>query len=174
MPNNRYGHTQRERLFSRLLIDTVTGCVEWTGPRGRDGYGLAYSGGRTRRVHRAVYEMFAGLVPDGLVLDHLCRNQVCCNIAHLEPVTDRVNILRGAGLPAVNAAKTHCPQGHPYDNENTFWRRCGARLCRTCHRDLQRVRDARRRAAGLPARSAAARLTSENSTAATQERKADG
>jgi HNH endonuclease len=131
----RYGRTPRERILSRLVIDPVTGCVEWTGPRGPSGHGTVWLDGRTRRVHRVVYEMFAGPIPAGLVLDHLCRNPPCCNVAHLEPVTHKENILRGTGPPAANATKTHCPAGHPYDEANTFWRSNGARLCRICHRE---------------------------------------
>jgi HNH endonuclease len=137
-PTSKYGRTPRERILSRLLIDPETGCVEWTGPRGQYGHGLTWFDGRTRKVHRVVYEMFAGPIPDGLVLDHLCQNPPCCNVTHLEPVTHKENILRGTGLAAVNAAKTHCPAGHPYDEANTFWRTCGARLCRACHRERTR------------------------------------
>lgn len=59
-------------------------------------------------------------IPDGLVLDHLCRNRACINPNHLEPVSTRVSILRGEGVMARHARKTHCPHGHPYDEPNTW------------------------------------------------------
>ncbi|TDD77726.1 HNH endonuclease [Actinomadura rubrisoli] len=85
-------------------------------------------------VHRFVYESLVGPIPEGLVLDHLCRVRACCNPAHLEPVTDRVNILRGASITAANARKTHCDHGHEFTSQNTYRHR-GRRLCRACNRD---------------------------------------
>lgn len=149
MTNQKYGRTRRERLFSRLVIDPATGCVVWTGPKFHDGYGQTNVDGRTSRVHRVIYEMLAGPIPEGLTLDHLCRNKICANVAHLEPVTVRENILRSTAPAAANFAKTHCPQGHPYDSSNTFVRRSGARLCRTCHRERARRYRAAARAKGL-------------------------
>lgn len=85
----------------------------------------------TGRAHRIAYMLLVGPIPAGLSLDHLCRNRGCVNPAHLEPVTWQVNLLRGRTIPAVNAAKTHCPAGHPYDEANTYWWR-NQRTCRTC------------------------------------------
>lgn len=85
-------------------------------------------------MHRVAYKEFVGPIADEVVLDHLCRNRACVNVAHLEPTTDRVNILRGDTIAARNAAKTHCPQGHPYDEVNTYVRRDGkGRECKACH-----------------------------------------
>ncbi|MFJ2662519.1 HNH endonuclease signature motif containing protein [Arthrobacter koreensis] len=83
------------------------------------------------RVHRVAYELFSGPIPNGLVLDHLCRNRGCFNPNHLEPVTRAVNNLRGVGFMAAHARKTHCPKGHPYDEKNTQIKN-GARRCRAC------------------------------------------
>lgn len=83
-------------------------------------------------------------MPAGLGLDHLCRVRRCVNPAHLEPVTDRVNILRGQAPSAVNAAKTHCIRGHPFNSVNTYWftetNGTRGRQCRTCreYHDLKR------------------------------------
>lgn len=123
------------------------GCWTWTGCLSADGYGNAKIAGRDVRVHRWAYESIGGKsIPDGLVLDHLCRNRACCNPEHLEPVTNRENVLRGIGFAAVNAAKTHCPQGHEYTPENTYVSRRGQRKCRTC----KRARDRARRRAQRP------------------------
>jgi hypothetical protein len=88
-------------------------------------------------AHRFVYEQLGGLIPPGLQLDHRCRLRACVNPAHLEPVTARENLLRGATVTAANAAKTHCHAGHVFDDENTY-RRGEWRYCRPCRRQAMR------------------------------------
>ncbi|MEV4271931.1 HNH endonuclease signature motif containing protein [Micromonospora aurantiaca (nom. illeg.)] len=93
-------------------------------------------GGVIRPAHRIAYEMKRGPVPDGLELDHLCRNRRCVRPAHLEPVTRRTNLLRGETIPARLAERTHCRHGHEFTPENTYqWR--GSRFCRTCRAAAQ-------------------------------------
>jgi hypothetical protein len=123
----------------------LSDCWPWTGARTSHGYGATTLDGRYAVASRAAYELLIGPIPEGLVLDHLCRNRACVNPAHLEPVTHQVNINRGVGCPA---SRTHCPQGHPYDEANTM-HSCGARRCRTCCRDQARAARARRKAAAL-------------------------
>ena len=95
-------------------------------------------------AHRFSYELHVGPIPTGLTLDHLCRNTLCVNPAHLEPVTMRENILRGYSPSANGARATHCPHGHPYNERNTgITKTNGARFCRTCHN--QRVNDRKKR-----------------------------
>ena len=104
----------------------------------RDGYGRAWWGDRAVQSHVLAYELLVGPVPEGKQLDHLCRVRACGNPAHLEPVTCQTNLLRGETLAAANAAKTHCPQGHPYDEANTYITKHGGRDCRACSRNGQR------------------------------------
>lgn len=116
--------------------DSVS-CWEWTGNISPFGYGLWWSGKRRFQAHRAVYEAFVGKIPDGLTLDHLCRNRRCVNPSHLEPVTCRVNVLRGIGPTAKNAQKSTCSYGHPFEG-NLLTRKDGWRDCRACHARRQR------------------------------------
>lgn len=98
------------------------GCWEWTGHL-INGYGSI--GGRL--AHRVSYMEIVGQIPDGLELDHLCRNTLCLNPEHLEPVTKRENLRR------VVIAKTHCKRGHEFTPENTWLdTKRRARHCRTC------------------------------------------
>lgn len=119
-----------ERLTARSTYDPETGCIEWRGTI-RNGYGALSVNGKMRLAHRVAYELFAP-IPDGLVLDHLCRNRPCINPDHLEPVTVAENNLRGVGCMANYARRTHCPKGHPYDATNTWITKVGARRCRAC------------------------------------------
>lgn len=105
-----------------------TGCIEFTGGTDDKGYGQMKRDGRDCRAHRVAYEWLVGPIPDGLQLDHLCMVRACVNPAHLEPVTNEENQRRAA------AYKTECPQGHPYDEVNTYVRPDGARRCRACRR----------------------------------------
>jgi hypothetical protein len=110
------------------------GCWHWAGTMGSNGYGVLSVGSRASiGAHRAVWEALRSPIPAGLHIDHLCRNQRCVNPDHLEPVTPRVNILRGHTVAAANAAKTYCPQGHPLFGENLMVS-SRRRYCRECTR----------------------------------------
>jgi len=113
------------------------GCWEWVGAQSPDGYGL-WGSRAPRRAHRRMYEHTKGPIPDGLTLDHLCRNRGCVNPDHLEPVTRGDNFLRVEGHTAMNARKTHCKVGHPFNGANTYISERG-RSCRTCSRDRMRT-----------------------------------
>ncbi len=115
-------------------------CWDWIASRYRNGYGQFGAGSRsdgTRRMvlaHRWAYEQLVGPIPEGLESDHLCRNRACIRPSHIEPVTGLENVRRGL-VPMVagayQRAKTHCAQGHPYDEANTY-RWGGRRDCRAC------------------------------------------
>ncbi len=125
-----------ERLQRRLKLDPETGCINWTGHLA-SGYGsipLPGKRGKAVRAHRVAYELARGPIPEGLFVDHLCRNRRCCNVDHLEVVTHRENTLRGVSPVALNAQKTHCKHGHEFTEANIYRDAQGSRKCRTCQR----------------------------------------
>lgn len=140
--------TPEQRFWSR--VDLLGSCWQWLGCVDKDGYGaFSLRGGEAPvRVHRWAYEQLIGPIPEGLVIDHLCRNQACVKPDHLEVVSVRENTIRGSGWTAVNAAKTHCPAGHAYDAANTRINAQGARECRICGREAV-ARYAARRAGAV-------------------------
>ena len=117
--------------FWRMVQKTET-CWLWVGWRDKDGYGLFTPIHKHVRSHRFAYEEANGPIPDGLQIDHLCRNPPCVRPSHMEVVTAQTNVLRGNTVAAKNAAKTHCKHGHPFDKVNTYLRPDG-RQCRACH-----------------------------------------
>ena len=96
-------------------------------------------------AHRYAYEFCVGPIPEGLTIDHLCRVRACVRPDHLEPVTMRINTLRGVSIVAQHARKTQCPQEHPYDSENTYIDPLNKRHCRICMRWRERERKLRLR-----------------------------
>jgi hypothetical protein len=137
---SKAGFTLEDRFMSKVVV--VEDCWEWVGYRDREGYGKM--GGAC--AHRVSYELFIGPIPDGLTIDHLCRNPGCVKPSHLEAVPIRVNVLRGVNNAcAVNARKTHCKHGHEFTTENTYRSKLG-RCCRKCVCDSQRRYQSRKSA----------------------------
>lgn len=144
------------RLVRSYRVDP-SGCWLWQKRLNRKGYGTSSAGSRTdgsRRsvlAHRLAYELLVGPIPDGLELDHLCRNRACVNPSHLEPVSHRENIQRSDEIGKGNGHKTHCRNGHPFDSTNTLVSisRFGHRHrhCRVCGRNQAAARRARSGAA---------------------------
>ncbi|MFI7618020.1 HNH endonuclease signature motif containing protein [Nonomuraea terrae] len=140
--------TLRERILAKVE-ENEAGCWIWQGARDSKGYGKIKVDGIQRGAHRVAYEALVAPITPGLVIDHLCRVTLCVNPEHLEPVTYLVNNLRGEGLPARYAERTHCDKGHEFTPENTYLCKQPrnpsrfSRRCRTC----ERIRDGERRRA---------------------------
>lgn len=152
---SRQCRDEAERFWEKV-DRTENDCWLWTGALWGGGYGLfsvRIRQGRYRSVpaHRWAYEHVVGPIPDGMDIDHLCRNRRCVNPAHLEPVTRRENILRGVSQVALHAAATHCPAGHPYNEQNTWVSKAGHRQCRICDRERKREQTKQNDASGLTA-----------------------
>lgn len=127
-----------QEFWASARRDDEGECLIWFRTKTSAGYGNVRFGGKTHTAHRLAYELTNGPVPKGMELDHLCRNRLCIDPTHLEPVTRRENILRGEGPTARHARQTHCSRGHEFTPENTY-RRPGhnIRTCRTCQRERQ-------------------------------------
>jgi hypothetical protein len=134
------------RFMDRIGVVGNAVCWKWQGFVAPNGYGQLWTGsrkngsGKTVLAHRWSYEHFIGPIPDGMVLDHTCRMRDCVNPAHLEPVTNRENLMRGATLAARNSQKTHCYRGHEFTADNTYVRPAGDRACRICQLATKRAR----------------------------------
>ena len=125
---------QEARFWSHVDVpDQPSCCWEWSasGHVTKHGKFIRHNGDPLM-AHRVSYTLLIGPIPDGLELDHLCRNPKCVNPDHLEPVTHRENCRRGFGPSGINARKTHCPHGHEYTPENIWTDVAGSRHCRTC------------------------------------------
>lgn len=132
-----------ERMMFRTS-ETPDGCWVWRGCKDQFGYGEIGMGGDkapTRLVHRVAYEGFVGPIPDGMTIDHLCRNTSCVNPDHLEPVPLRVNIARGWDHRRASGV---CVNGHEMTPENTAPHK---NRCRECARARNRAYKARQRSA---------------------------
>lgn len=125
----------RDRFRSHVSVE-LSGCWKWLGPLKQTPigpYANCHYQGRQTAAHRVAWLLFRGPIPDGFQIDHLCRNTRCVNPDHLEPVTQRENILRGTAPAAINARKTHCIRGHEFTPENTL-HYAGHRACRACRK----------------------------------------
>lgn len=129
--------TLEERVWKKVDRRGEDDCWIWLGYHNREGYAVLGVGNRPGLVHRIAYELIVGKIPDGLTIDHLCRNRGCVNPRHMEPVPNAVNVLRGQGVTAKNARKSHCPRGHAYAGANLNIRN-GKRRCVACDRSWRR------------------------------------
>jgi hypothetical protein len=111
--------SMRTRFTEKFKPNAETGCWDWTASKDLGGYGMfSVARSQSRRAHRISYQMFVGQIPDGLVIDHLCRNRGCVNPEHLEPVTASENAKRGL-MGDLRPPTTHCVRGHEYTADNT-------------------------------------------------------
>jgi hypothetical protein len=134
-----YAARKWETMMAKRRV-TPDGCWEWLATRQANGYGRVSWKGVPRFTHRVAYEIAHGEISDGLVIDHLCRNRACFNPDHLEPVSQRTNLLRGETQTALRAMVTHCPRGHEYTPENTYRTKRNQRSCRECGRIRHRAK----------------------------------
>lgn len=138
-----YGEPLAVRLFAKVRV-AENGCwlfepavkVAW--------YGKVKTDWGAANVHVIVWNWLRGPVPDGLELDHLCRNKACCNPDHLEAVSHKENCRRGRGPEVARSRRftqTHCKRGHEFNLVNTIYKK-KQRVCRICKREWQRARRA--------------------------------
>lgn len=134
-----------DRFTKFIAYEPSVGCWLWLGPIINGGYGTFTIGRnvKPRQVlsHRFSYELYKGVIPEGLDLDHLCRNRCCCNPDHLEPVTRKGNIRRGIK----RSDATHCKYGHLFIGDNLFINKIGGRICIECRRRNNRASKKRRK-----------------------------
>ena len=127
-------------------FDKTGECWIWTAAKSSAGYGQTFQDGRVVYVHRVVYELAVGEIPQGYEVDHLCHNRACARPDHLEAVTPTENRRRQHEHYSHNRAKTHCPKGHPYSGSNLYMSGTN-RKCRACRSEMDRARYLRRKAA---------------------------
>lgn len=142
------GHKRTQEMFHVPLFERFELHVEripfltcwvWNSSADNENYGrIRADGGKLLlSAHRVAYEKYKDLIPEGMTIDHLCKNKWCVNPRHLEAVTPKENILRGNSPSALCARKMHCPQGHFYSKANTRHYK-GMRRCRICTRNYNR------------------------------------
>jgi hypothetical protein len=116
-------------------------CDIHPGKPNNKGYVSRWFEGRLRGVHEIAWIEANGPIPAGYEIDHTCGNRACRELTHLRLLTHRANLLASSNtLPGINARKTHCVNGHPFDAENTYTTKQGKRHCRACNRDKARER----------------------------------
>ncbi len=126
-------------LPSRFAAKTMAAtCTVWIGATNSKGYGLIAVNGRIELAHRVAWEAENGPIPDGMVIDHLCRVRNCVRVSHLELVTSAENTRRGRAVVALRVGEA-CTNGHEIQSEADLYRRAtGAVECRVCRRAQRR------------------------------------
>lgn len=124
-------------------IELPSECWIWNGcDTGKSNYGRFRVASKKFLAHRISYQIFVDDIPNGMVIDHICRNRKCVNPKHLRVVTSKENIHTGGGVAAKNILKTHCKYGHEFSQENTrvvFFKKYKLRQCRQCSKDRKNV-----------------------------------
>lgn len=151
IPRNRWGENVLPVLpvatpatVYRILSHSVGGfggCLSFSGVTDTNGYGRIKIGKKAYSTHRVIWAWFnQAEIPDGMTVDHLCRNKSCCNPAHMDICTPGENSRRAPSVISnLNRLKSHCPKGHPYAGENLIIGKNGGRWCRECRLISQRA-----------------------------------
>src|SRR2546426_1120746 len=129
MTSGIYPRISLEERFWVKVEKTPT-CWNWTGSGNMKGYGKFEANGKLHLAHRIAYTLMKGTIPEGLTIDHLCRNRGCVNPEHLEVVSAKENILRGTSPVAIHAKQTRCIHGHSFSGANFTIDLLGRRICR--------------------------------------------
>jgi hypothetical protein len=122
---------ETQRFLKNIKVDPVSGCWNWTGELSSSGYGKFFYNGKKHKVHRLMYSLFTGNIPEysgdnRLELDHIvCDNKACCNPLHVKLVSHSENMKR--------TRKEFCERGHPM-SEARVVKQTGERICRVCER----------------------------------------
>ena len=152
MKEPRYTLPEQLRFWSYVETKASNQCWPWLRSVDGQGYGVFCAQGTRKKSHRVSYILVHGPIPDGLVVDHMCRNRRCANPDHLRVVTQAVNSLENSvGATAINAAKTHCIAGHMFAGDNLKIDHRGNRYCRECNRERQRKPNSRHKRRTTPA-----------------------
>jgi hypothetical protein len=135
------------RFWAKVTSDGD--CWRFTSNINTAGYGMFRIGKKKYLAHRVSFTALVTTIPDGLTLDHLCRNRACVNPDHLDPVPIGVNTARAARPPGgwLIPPTSHCRNGHEYTPDNTGVNSNGSRKCWTCRRAQWRQQCERRKAA---------------------------
>lgn len=137
-----------ERFWNFVELIPFHSCWEWVGCKNKWGYGAFNPGPKSKigtQAHRFSYTRFKGEIPIGLVLDHLCKNRACVNPEHLQPVSQRENVLRSDSI--IGKPVTKCNRGHEYNKKTTYLYR-GCKHCKICK--VLRLREWRKKQAATP------------------------
>lgn len=124
-------------IVGKVTFDKATSCWLWVGAVGQNGYPRVWDGKTVAQASRVAYETLNFKLKPGIELGPLCRNKLCINDEHMERGTRSATVRRGTSwqvMAELMRSRTHCPQGHPYDDENTGHRTDGRRTCRACNR----------------------------------------
>lgn len=132
MPKTQWNLDHRVNMLERNTIRKTPTCWHWLGAVSKNGYSKSFMDYKTTTGHRVFYTYYKGVVPEGLQIDHLCRNKLCVNPEHLEAVTSRENIIRGTGFAAKNSKKKKCLRRHLLSGDNLYITPDGRRQCKKC------------------------------------------
>ena len=126
-----------ERIQERIYPEPFSGCWLWIGYVGTNGYGVICRTSGPQYVHRIVYELLFGPLPEGLHLHHTCETRSCCNPRHLEIVTRSQHVARTpTHRSQTMKVRTHCSNGHPRTPENVYYHSSAQSYeCRICNRE---------------------------------------